>query len=120
MKDIDKRPTPLIIGWREHVGLPDFNIERPCAKIDNGARTSAFHATKIEFFTLDGGAWGRFLPAHSKTSDKPFAEVLVHDRRGIENISGIPERPQRCCPSGPVVHRQKVKRKKLQPEGTLL
>jgi len=91
VKDTGKRSTPLIIGWREHVGLPEFNIERLRAKIDSGARTSALHATKIEPFTRDGGAWARFLPAQSKTSGRQFAEFPVHDQRSITNTSGIPE-----------------------------
>ncbi|MDO8526529.1 MAG: RimK/LysX family protein [Deltaproteobacteria bacterium] len=38
---------PVIIGWKEYVDLPSWNIRHLKAKIDTGARTSAIHASKI-------------------------------------------------------------------------
>lgn len=40
--------TPIIIGWKEHVCLPDLNIKRFVAKIDTGASFCALHATEIQ------------------------------------------------------------------------
>jgi hypothetical protein len=38
----------IIIGWREYVGLPDWNIPRIMAKADTGARISAIDVGHIE------------------------------------------------------------------------
>lgn len=38
----------VIIGWREAVDIPEWNIKRLHAKIDTGACNSAVHATNIK------------------------------------------------------------------------
>lgn len=51
---MDPQPSaPLILGWRERVDLPLWNIHGVRAKIDTGARTSAIHVA--DFQHLPGG-----------------------------------------------------------------
>jgi len=83
-----------VIGWREHIALPDLGIDRIKAKIDTGARTTALHAEGIEEFRHKGHLWVRFLtpPYHGPECEPVSARVV--DRREIRNTSGIPqERP---------------------------
>jgi hypothetical protein len=89
-KSHGKKP-PDIIGWREHVGLPDLGVPVLRAKIDTGARTSALHAVDIEPLERDGVPWVSFrtpLPGEPKATR--FA-APVFDQRAVKNTSGIPE-----------------------------
>lgn len=44
-------PTPPILGWKEHVWLPDWDL-RLRAKLDTGARSSALHISNLEQLPL--------------------------------------------------------------------
>lgn len=79
----------MIIGWKEVVSLPDLKIEL-CAKIDTGARTSALHATQIEFFEREGRPWVRFLTAHEQLVNTTAisCEAPLHGHREVKSSNG--------------------------------
>lgn len=51
--DADPETPPLLktrhlIGWRESVSIPDWDVSNLVAKIDTGARTSSIHVTNLK------------------------------------------------------------------------
>lgn len=86
-----KRATE-VIGWREHVGLPDLGIDRIAAKIDTGARTAALHAVDQQVFDRDGAPWVEFMvPIHNRPTEERLCKPIF-DEREIKNTGGVPER----------------------------
>ncbi|GGD31233.1 ATP-dependent zinc protease family protein [Sinisalibacter lacisalsi] len=82
---------PTVIGWREHVALPELGLDRIDAKIDTGARTTALHASRIRIFERDGEPWVEFHPEHDRLDDARLCRLRLHDRRAITNTSGVPQ-----------------------------
>ena len=87
-----KKRAPEVIGWREHIGLPELGIDRIAAKIDTGARTTALHAVDQTVFVRDGVNWVEFtIPVHNRPSKKRVISQVV-DEREIKNTGGVSER----------------------------
>lgn len=84
--------SPEIIGWREHIGLPDLGLPRLPAKIDTGARTSALHAVDQHVIEIDGVQYVQFMvPVGNRRSKSKVVAPLVGERE-IKNTSGVPEK----------------------------
>lgn len=93
---VARRRSRTMIGWREWVALPDWNIEHLKAKVDTGARTSSLHAFGLEWFDRAGAPWVRFElhPWQRSTADASIAEAAVVATRDIKSSSGdIDHRP---------------------------
>ena len=80
----------LALGWREWVTFPDWEIAYIKAKIDSGARTSALHAVRLEWFERGGQPWVRFVtfPWQATTEDPTTIEARVIATREIKSSSG--------------------------------
>lgn len=86
-----KSKTPTLIGWRERVHLPLFDLQNIEAKIDTGARTTALHASRIRTYDKDGALWVEFHPEHDRLDTDSLCRCVVKEHRPITNTSGIPE-----------------------------
>lgn len=86
--------TPLTLGWREWVALPQINISKIKAKIDTGARTSCLHASEYEIFQKDDEDWVRFTvhPVKRQREIEAHAEAPVSDYRIVRDSGGHEEK----------------------------
>lgn len=78
--------TPVIVGWRELVSLPEFGLAGIPAKIDTGARTSSLHAHVLDQFVRDGDRYVRFVVDREGVSHE--CEAIQVDLRGITSSNG--------------------------------
>lgn len=59
--------NPIVVGWRERVGLPDLGITSLKAKIDTGAASSSIDVSDVEEYVADDGSTRvRFAIRHKK------------------------------------------------------
>jgi hypothetical protein len=75
------------VGWRESVSLPDFKLLDLKAKIDTGAKTSALHAEEIEYVTIKGKKYVRFLFESEDGVKKSIRSPFLEERE-IKSSTG--------------------------------
>lgn len=92
--------TPLTLGWKEYVALPDLGIPRLKAKVDTGARTSALHVRSFEVIESlpDGSAVLEFQVAVDRRGKREVTararrirEVQVRDSGGHAELRPVIE-----------------------------
>ncbi len=83
-----------MIGWREWVRLPVWDVAHIKAKIDTGARTSSLHAFGLEWFERDGVPRVRFQvqPWQRSVDDAVAVDAAVVSTRDVKSSSGAVER----------------------------
>ena len=85
--------SPLVMGWREWLELPDLGIRRVKAKVDTGARSSSLHAEGIELFQVRGQIGVRFivLPLQRSRLKAVSCQAPLYDERYVKSSNGSRE-----------------------------
>jgi len=85
--------SPITLGWREWVSLPEINLPAFKAKVDTGARTSAIHAHDIERFSTNGQQMVAFtvLPIQRNYTIMRRCEAPLVDIRDVTDSGGHTE-----------------------------
>ena len=83
------RPSPIILGWRELLSLPELGVNCIRAKIDSGARSSSLHVHDQELFNRDGKLLVRFVIEHGPRGElRHEAEAEVIAQRDVTDSGG--------------------------------
>ena len=85
--------TPMVLGWREWLVLPELGIPAIKAKIDTGAKTSTLHAFRQQIFRKRGKEFIRFWlhPLQRRKKIELVCEAPVLDRRLVKDSGGHAE-----------------------------
>ena len=85
-----KKLVKPIIGWREWISLPDLNVKAIKVKVDSGAKTSALHASSMEFFRKNNKEYVRFViyPNQKNRHSHLTREVKIHEHRWVTSSNG--------------------------------
>ena len=82
--------SPITVGWREWISLPDLDVPAVKAKFDTGARTSSLHTFLIEPYEDGGKSMIRFgvHPLQRRDDVAIICHAEVVDRRWTTDSGG--------------------------------
>ena len=79
---------PIVLGWREWVGLPRLGVHAIRAKVDSGARTSALHVDAQWRFSDGGAPWVGFRLTPGEGADAIKCATEIIDEREVTDSGG--------------------------------
>jgi len=81
--------SPVTLGWRERLALPELGIDVLKAKLDTGARSSSLHVDTLESFRREGVTWLRFtIHTDRRQPVDVCCEAPALDRRTVTDTGG--------------------------------
>ena len=80
-----------IVGWKEHIALPDLKVKKVIAKIDTGANVASIDASEIKIVKRQGVKYVSFKIMKRNNTVKKASAPLVGYKR-IKSSNGDVER----------------------------
>ncbi len=86
-------PELKVLGWKEKVDLPEFELFKMPAKIDTGAKTSVLHCSHIALKKVGNKKYVEFSPLDPKDDQgqEQIFRLPFHSERKIKNSFGQEE-----------------------------
>lgn len=96
IKSKDYKREKQIIGRKEKISMPDFDLKNLDAKIDTGAYSSSLHCRIIGESVIDGQEYICFIPLGKKYRARNAKQMLIpiSKRKVVKSSSGHTE--ERC------------------------
>src|SRR5262249_40292653 len=90
---MDPTTGPTLIGWKEYLDFPDWDVHHVKVKIDTGARTSVLDAASCELRETEGGLIARLhLALHHKDPGRlTVVEAPIQGMVIVRNSTGLSE-----------------------------
>ena len=86
-----KKREKRIVGWKEHVALPDLKVKSVIAKIDTGANVASIDASEIKIVKKEGVKYVNFkVMKRNNTVRKTSAPLAGYKR--IKSSNGDVDR----------------------------
>ncbi|MBS1722185.1 MAG: ATP-dependent zinc protease [Armatimonadetes bacterium] len=77
----------IVVGWREHVSLPEWGVWDLHAKIDTGARSSAIHVENLEE-TSPGNLRFEVVLSRKYSHKRVLVETKIVRKSPVKNSTG--------------------------------
>ena len=86
-----KKREKRVVGWKEHIALPDLKVKSVIAKIDTGANVASIDASEIKIVKKEGIKYVNFkVMKRNNTVRKTSAPLAGYKR--IKSSNGDVER----------------------------
>ena len=90
---VQKKREKRVVGWKEHVALPDLKVKSVIAKIDTGANVASIDASEIKVVKKEGIKYVNFKVMKRNNTVRKTSAPLAGYKRIKSSNGDIERRP---------------------------